>query len=76
MRGLSPRADMSENSPASGTRLERFSYDDDVVRKETMTRLWREVDRLSPQQRAAQRSRLPRLNRKQSALPCVASKPR
>ncbi|MBI1734092.1 MAG: RNA polymerase sigma factor [Candidatus Rokubacteria bacterium] len=27
--------------------------DDDAVRKDTMTRLWREVDRLSPQQRAA-----------------------
>jgi RNA polymerase sigma-70 factor (ECF subfamily) len=27
--------------------------DDDAIRKETMSRLWREVDRLSPQQRAA-----------------------
>jgi RNA polymerase sigma-70 factor (ECF subfamily) len=27
--------------------------DDDAARKQTMTRLWREVDRLSPQQRAA-----------------------
>lgn len=47
-RDAADEAPVVEREPAPGP-----AADDDAVRKETMTRLWREVDRLSPQQRAA-----------------------